>query len=1395
MPNASAVQFASDSELQFAKQYHTHQCRFICNDQRNAGLCGLTHISLSEHKTHNISSIHVVHETREPPAAHTLPCSDTYNVFVPWGWVYFTGFLVCIAKHAAAQTVRFCRAIIFCILCATRLFEVTVHKQQEHTSIEHEQTRPAPFPESGCSTGSGVRLWLCQILSRVMGAFRPRCTKNVKSRPGPARRAGKSRVKQARRNWKFWGSLRGHTSLKHRRLRDQNGDRKFHVCHSLAFDWSRLTSILVKLGRILFHALLLGLLCPVIWHRPWGPKRKRRKTKKTACPTHYTLGLNQLLRGGGKGGSKSTARKRAENQEQELLQGLTQLLQNFSKPEAKPKQAPKPKASPKSNGPNNPRASFQTADSNKEKGLFQALERLVFRARQQPGTLIQRLTTLVQSASHGNNLNQIRQPRRRRKATEREQDSGKDIEPPRKKPRDEKTLGANPPAIPPDEPSPPPGRNNRAYTKPSWADIAANKARPNTSNSSRKPPQQARWSLLHSAWPEGALVSAQTVQTALEQGKTPTGAACFCQSLTFAQDLQRLTKLHQLSDVPFALILPQCDDNDGPLESKTMHFPTKEVGKPGLRPFCVLPLTKTLPNMPAQKLKSTSVSTEKTPLATFRISVAQEILPKVQWEGIKADPRGHILKVFDDRVVHSTYGWKEAEISSKRQEKPDVLLQGILRTKENFVETVLKKSGQDGLFVDRLTNQQQPRPNLWWIQRQEDEEPRAYYLRAVEEAQKEGATLAFRKGGGAFLGLRLKENRHKPQLHAWTLHGAPKHWSGQEVLKCLFEAGCTEVAIIRPPARQRSWLVKAIVPDENAIGVLGIQAGDNVLYLNRVQYKIKRSEEVLQVIRPQIRSKPGTKEVAPNRDAKSVRNNDKPQKEQPTHQQNEATDSRTRSRSPTGKGRPEANPAIADLHAKFDIFDCGGEGNCGYNCLAAALGLDKGESFDKIKDALTTRGRTVRNDLFKHMRKHNDEYSAWFLHDSRATEEQEAGPVPTTWSQYLEATLRDGRWIDGLSWQAAAKRYGLHIIVIPLTGNDKDRPMAFGSARSGREPVVLLLQAGHYQLAQRKAGKQWPKPWASAEPAKLDSAAFRGGGKSCASSSRRCASSSRHSWRPHSTPDSGKTPTEHPQKFAEIPQSAQSKHRDAVSRTHVVQTAGASPQQPDVSTVTCGKRKRTSIATKETRSKTQRGSRAGTLQETDLDRFQVQAAEDTTVNRVDNFQWTCNLCDQVFRGKLLKSIECMRRRHIAKVHPKQGHLVNLPVRRKPQIVEPSVYIPDDQRMWSCPKCSKGFHYMSKRVLKLSKEAHLTKCYGITLKKLRSLKYNSPHWKAHHKKLVQDNAQNKKDKSDERIQEYNKENDAGLFRIPAYRERSSDQFGCAKCSKIFQKMKEAMQHTQ
>ena len=142
-----------------------------------------------------------------------------------------------------------------------------------------------------------------------------------------------------------------------------------------------------------------------------------------------------------------------------------------------------------------------------------------------------------------------------------------------------------------------------------------------------------------------------------------------------------------------------------------------------------------------------------------------------------------------------------------------------------------------------------PRPNVWWIPIKEGEDMTSYFTRATEEAKKGNTNLCFRKGGSTCLGLRLQANKSIPQLHAWTLHGAPRHWFGQDVLQCLFDAGCSEAAIIRPPGKQKAWLVKAVVPDENSLGVMAIHAGSQVMYLNRVINKQRRSTEVMTVIR------------------------------------------------------------------------------------------------------------------------------------------------------------------------------------------------------------------------------------------------------------------------------------------------------------------------------------------------------------------------------------------------------------------------------------------------------------------------------------------------------------------------------------------------------------------
>ena len=339
---------------------------------------------------------------------------------------------------------------------------------------------------------------------------------------------------------------------------------------------------------------------------------------------------------------------------------------------------------------------------------------------------------------------------------------------------------------------------------------------------------------MNSAWPKAALVQAATVREALEKGIVPTGQACLCQTWNQIEDFQRLAKLHKLEDKAFALLLAQGEGekSDG---KRVNYFPTWENARTYIRPFFVQPLVKAIPDMPVQKVHATNVPADASPLATFRVTVPKALLAKVSWEAIKNNPRKLVFKVFGEQTVQTTYGWKEVQIGGKRQTEPEILLQGFLRCKESSANAVLQLSGTEGLFVDKLCNSPSPRPNVWWFALAEDEDLHTYFVRAAAEAKRENASLCFRKGGNACLGMRLQSAKKMGlQLHAWTLHGVPKHWFGQDVMQCLFDAGCTEAAIIRPPeGRQRSWLVKAKVNDENNLGVVGIQAGARVLLLEQ----------------------------------------------------------------------------------------------------------------------------------------------------------------------------------------------------------------------------------------------------------------------------------------------------------------------------------------------------------------------------------------------------------------------------------------------------------------------------------------------------------------------------------------------------------------------------------
>ena len=66
----------------------------------------------------------------------------------------------------------------------------------------------------------------------------------------------------------------------------------------------------------------------------------------------------------------------------------------------------------------------------------------------------------------------------------------------------------------------------------------------------------------------------------------------------------------------------------------------------------------------------------------------------------------------------------------------------------------------------------------------------------------------------------MPKGKGRPQVHAWTLSGAPANWDAQDVLRCVGEVGVADAEILKPPGSKKGWLVNGIVKRLLRLGVL-----------------------------------------------------------------------------------------------------------------------------------------------------------------------------------------------------------------------------------------------------------------------------------------------------------------------------------------------------------------------------------------------------------------------------------------------------------------------------------------------------------------------------------------------------------------------------------------------
>lgn len=169
---------------------------------------------------------------------------------------------------------------------------------------------------------------------------------------------------------------------------------------------------------------------------------------------------------------------------------------------------------------------------------------------------------------------------------------------------------------------------------------------------------------------------------------------------------------------------------------------------------------------------------------------------------------------------------------------------------------------------------------------------------------------------------------------------------------------------------------------------------------------------------------------------------------------------------PTKKDR---RPSVLD---KYELIECGGGGACSF-LSATALAWRPGEEvIDGMECA--TRASTLRVELQRYAKKHDEEYSTYWQVDSKWTETTEGGIPVSTWNEWMTALLRPKRWICGLSFRILSDRLRKPIGVVEKGTNGELVSYLFGDTHRG-ERALLYLEGGHYRFIKPRAGAGDPR--------------------------------------------------------------------------------------------------------------------------------------------------------------------------------------------------------------------------------------------------------------------------------------------------------------------------------
>ena len=479
-------------------------------------------------------------------------------------------------------------------------------------------------------------------------------------------------------------------------------------------------------------------------------------------------------------------------------------------------------------------------------------------------------------------------------------------------------------------------------------------------------------------------------------------------------------------------------------------------------------------------------------LTTLRVLVVKDILEPKDLEKMKKTPAFAISLLGVDASITElrTSGWTD-QLET---------IVGYIELPKADEDKIKKLSGKGGVFVSSLRKHVVAWPAVSWRHPEKNESMKQYFERIQKAATELDKPLAYRRGGGAAIGI-VVDQEEEGQEHAWVASGVPHIWGPVSFRQWLETQGWTILDCRAPASKSQQWSFRGLLKGKKDRSYSYQLEGEEDAYIMIKRWEKRRKIEgdvvpfggsswwhkdatfddpieVDEEVEPTVKWEAEIAETVPDTGMEASEENGK----------GGNTGSSPPKKKVKGGGKKKAEDldkmvgGMPGPGKKSTIIDTGGCGDCGWRALSFSMGAHNatgGTTDEDLVDRLDIISKTMQAKVTTYVINHKKQWADSWCVDPNTTEQMEDGPIAQNIDEFCNAIRRRKRWVCGLVMAGAAMAQRVNIVIWTKKEGEWVR---IAILRCGSDwqrcPVIpLILSRGHY-YALRMQKAAWPKEWA-----------------------------------------------------------------------------------------------------------------------------------------------------------------------------------------------------------------------------------------------------------------------------------------------------------------------------